>query len=90
MSNYDLIKQKIIKDIPKQMGFRTEPMLNDVLMWHSKGSQRSKYSHFEVHNCEGYFSIYDGEETESKVWDLSKRYLKDQSPELLEWLSILD
>ena len=48
-----------------------------------------KYSHFEVSKGEAYFSIYEGEETESIVWDLSKQYLKDQSPELLEWLSTL-
>jgi hypothetical protein len=61
-------------------------MLNDVLLWHTKSTERSKYSHFEVHLGEGYFSIYDGEETESKVWDLSKLYLKDQSPDIIEWL----
>jgi hypothetical protein len=65
-----------------------EPQLNDVLSWHSSNGI-DKYSHFEVSKGEAYFSIYEGEETESIVWDLSKQYLKDQSPELLEWLSTL-
>jgi hypothetical protein len=63
-------------------------MLNDVLKWHSSNG-RDKYSHFEVSKGEAYFSIYDGEETESLVWDLSKPFLKDQSNELLEWLADL-
>lgn len=62
--------------------------LNDVLLWHSSNGV-DKYSHFEVSKGEAYFSIYEGEETESIVWDLSKQYLKDQSPELIEWLSTL-
>lgn len=62
-----------------------EPMLNDVLEWHSKNGN-DKYSHFEVSKGEAYFSIYDGEETESLIWDLSKPYLKDQSPELIDFL----
>jgi len=65
-----------------------EPMLNDVLLWHSSNSI-DKYSHFEVSKGEAYFSIYDGEKTESLVWNLSKPYLKDQSSELIEWLSTL-
>jgi hypothetical protein len=63
-------------------------MLNDVLKWHSSNG-RDKYSHFEISKGEAYFSIYDGEETESLVWDLSKPFLKDQSNELLEWLADL-
>ena len=63
-------------------------MLNDVLKWHSSNG-RDKYSHFEISKGEAYFSIYDGEETESIIWDLSKPYLKDQSKELLEWLADL-
>lgn len=65
-----------------------EPMLNDVLLWHSQNGN-DKYSHFEVSKGEAYFSIYDGEETESLIWDLSKPYLKDQNSELIEWLSTL-
>ncbi len=62
-----------------------EIMLNNVLHWHSKKS-RNKYSHFEVSNGEGYFVIYDEEEAESKAWDLSKPYLKDQSEETIKFL----
>lgn len=65
-----------------------EPMLNDVLEYHSKDG-KDKYSHFEVSNGKAYFSIYDGEETESLVWDLTKPYLKDQSKELIEYLNNL-
>jgi len=61
------------------------PMLNHVLKWHSLGG-RDKYSHFEVSKGEAYFSIYDGEEVESILWDLSKMYLHEQSDELLNWL----
>ena len=63
-------------------------MLNDVLKWHSLNG-RDKYSHFEVSKGEAYFSIYDGEETESIVWDLSKSNLKDQSKDLIDFLSEL-
>lgn len=68
--------------------FGKDPMLNDVLLWHSS-SGINKYSHFEVSKGEAYFSIYEGEESESIIWDLSKPYLKDQSYELIEWLSTL-
>ena len=63
-------------------------MLNDVLAWHSSKG-RNKYSHFEVSKEGSYFSIYDGEESETIVWDLKKPYLRDQSSELLEWLENL-
>jgi hypothetical protein len=62
-----------------------EPMLNDVLLWHNKNG-RNKYSHFEVNHEEAYFSIYDGEETDSITWDLSNPYLKGQNSNLIEWL----
>ena len=65
------------------------PKLNDVLKWHSSNG-RDKYSHFEVSKGEAYFSIYDGEEIDSIVWDLSKIYLHEQSNELIEWLAALD
>jgi len=64
------------------------PALNDVLKWHSSNG-RDKYSHFEVSKGEAYFSIYDGEESDSIVWDLSKTYLHEQSNELIEWLAEL-
>lgn len=60
--------------------------LNDVLEWHSKDG-RDKYSHFEVSKGEAYFSIYDGEEVESIVWNLSSVFLADQSDELKEFLN---
>lgn len=63
-------------------------MLNDVLKWHSYNG-RDKYSHFEISKGEAYFSIYDGEEAESIIWDLSKPLLKDQSQELISWLADL-
>ena len=62
-----------------------EPLLNDVLEWHSLNG-RCKYSHFEVSKGEAYFSIYDGEENESINWDLSKLKLSDQSEELINFL----
>ena len=69
-----------------------EPMLNDVLEWHSK--QHSKNSHFEVFNIvmndvkhpAGVFLDYSEEDTARFIWDLSKPYLKDQSPELIKFL----
>jgi hypothetical protein len=64
------------------------PKLNDVLKWHSSNG-RDKYSHFEVAKGEAYFSIYDGEESDSIVWDLSKVHLHEQSNELIEWLAEL-
>ena len=62
-----------------------EPLLNDVLEWHSLNG-RCKYSHFEVSKGEAYFSIYDGEENESIILDLSKSKLSDQSEELINFL----
>jgi hypothetical protein len=64
------------------------PKLNDVLKWHSSNG-RDKYSHFEVSKGEAYFLIYNGEETESVIWDLSKVNLHEQSNELIEWLADL-
>ena len=64
------------------------PKLNDVLKWHSSNG-RDKYSHFEVSKGEAYFSIYDGKESESIIWDLSKIHLHEQSNELIEWLADL-
>jgi len=64
------------------------PKLNDVLKWHSSNG-RDKYSHFEVSKGEAYFSIYDGEESDSIIWDLSKMHLHEQSNELIEWLAEL-
>lgn len=64
------------------------PKLNDVLKWHSSNG-RDKYSHFEVSKGEAYFSIYDGEESYSIVWDLSKLHLHEQSNDLIEWLADL-
>lgn len=62
--------------------------LNDVLLWHSL-DKRDKYSHFEVHNGEGYFCIYDGEGNESLVWTLSSFLLADQSEKLKVFLNSL-
>lgn len=62
--------------------------LNDVLKWHSSNG-RDKYSHFEVSNGEAYFSLYDGEDKDDIVWDLSSCYLHEQSNELIEWLAEL-
>ncbi|MGH1520564.1 hypothetical protein [Chryseobacterium sp. JK1] len=72
--------------------FFKSPMLNDVLEWHSK--YYSKNSHFEVFNVvmnnekhsAGVFLDYSEEDTGRFIWDLSKPYLKDQSPELIEFL----
>lgn len=61
------------------------PKLNDVLKWYSSNG-RDKYSHFEVSKGEAYFSIYDGEESDTIVWDLSKVHLHEQSNNLIEWL----
>ena len=62
-----------------------EPMLNDILAWHSNKG-RNKYSHFEAVKSEGYFFIYDGEENCYVTWNLEKPYLKDQSDELINFL----
>ena len=72
-----------------------EPMFNDVLEWHSK--QHSKNSHFEVFNIvmnnekhpAGVFIDYSEEDTARFIWNLSKAYLKDQSPELINYLHSL-
>lgn len=61
------------------------PTLSQVLKWHSSNG-RDKYSHFEVSNGEAYFSIYDGEEIESIIWDLNFNDLQNQSEELKKWL----
>ncbi|MFP3835375.1 hypothetical protein [Chryseobacterium sp. SIMBA_028] len=69
-----------------------EPILNDVLEWHSK--HHSKNSHFEVFNIvmndvkhpAGVFLDYSEEDTARFIWDLSKPYLKDQTPELITFL----
>lgn len=69
-----------------------EPMLNEVLEWHSK--QHSKNSHFEVFNIvmndvkhpAGVSLDYSQEDTARFIWDLSKPYLKDQSPEVIKFL----
>nr|DAG72853.1 MAG TPA: hypothetical protein [Caudoviricetes sp.] len=69
-----------------------DPMLNDVLEWHSKFY--AKNSHFEVFNIvmnnekhpAGVFIDYSEEDTARYIWDLSKPYLKDQSPELIKFL----
>jgi hypothetical protein len=42
-----------------------------------------------VSKGEAYFSIYDGEESDSITWDLSKMHLHEQSNELIEWLAEL-
>ena len=60
--------------------------LSDVLEWQSTNG-RGKYSHFEVSKGEGYFCIYDGEESDSVLWDLSKPLLKDQPKEVIEYLN---
>ena len=62
--------------------------LNDVLEWHSKDG-RDKYSHFEVSKGQAYFSIYDGEEVESIIWNLSSVFLADQNEELINFLNTL-
>lgn len=70
-----------------------EPMLNDVLEWHQ--DNYSKNSHFEVETFSaedikysiGCFYSYDSDaEIEKYFWNLSKPYLKDQSPELIKFL----
>lgn len=78
-SGFRLVHKTVVPEPPK---------LNDVLKWHSSNG-RNKVSHFEVSKGEGYFSIYDGEESYSIVWDLSKVFLHEQSNELIEWLAEL-
>lgn len=74
---------------PKDLELVGKPiMLNDVLLWHSLNG-RDKYSHFEVSKGEAYFSIYDGEETESIIWNLNSPYLSEQSEELIKFLNEL-
>ena len=88
--NLTKLEYSILKELPHlgDLEVGRKVMLNDVLGWHSSKG-RDKYSHFEVSKEEAYFSIYDGEESESIVWDLKKPYLIDQSSELLEWLENL-
>ncbi len=81
MENYNF------KKLQQSIGCGT-PLLNDVLKWHSQNG-RDKYSHFEVSKGEAYFSIYDGEENDSIVWDLNFAALENQSDKLIEWLSEL-
>lgn len=64
-----------------------EPMLNDVLEW-------VKLNQFLIDDLyvdeDGYFGLIDYGLREFKClnahWDLSKRYLKDQSDEVIEFL----
>lgn len=71
-----------------------EITLSDVLLWHS-AEGRDSSSRFEVFEGKAMFLLYDVEEYRSVCyfetkridWDLSKPYLKDQSNELIEWLS---
>lgn len=72
------------------------PMLNDVLEWHQ--DYFSKNSHFEVESFTaedvkysiGCFYNYDSDdELEKYFWDLSKPFIKDQSPELIKFLHSL-
>jgi hypothetical protein len=73
-----------------------DPMLNDVMEWHQ--DYFSKNSHFEVETFSaegvkysiGCFYSYDSDdEIEKYFWNLSKPYLKDQSPELIKFLHSL-
>lgn len=81
------MKNILLKKLQESIGCKT-PLLTDVLKWHSSNS-RDKYSHFEVSDGEAYFSIYDGEEHDSIVWDLNFSALENQSNKLIEWLSEL-
>lgn len=58
-----------------------EPMLNDVLEW--LGLMGVEYISYD-----GQLYIYKEIET-GFIWDLSKPYLKDQSPELITFLHSL-
>lgn len=87
----------ITRDIYESIHIEADSiMLNDVLYWHKKS--HSKYSHFEVHKSAdkrqsdglspiGVFVCYTGEETEFYIWDLSKRYLHEQSEKLIQFLA---
>lgn len=92
ISQYSLdegVKNEDVKILGK------EPMLHDVLDWHTR--YYSKNSHFEVSNIiindvkcpAGVFLDYSEEDTARFIWDLSKIYLKDQSPELIKFLHSL-
>jgi hypothetical protein len=59
--------------------------LNHVIKWHSLNG-RDKYSHFEISKGEAYFSIYDGDEKDSIIWNLDDEFLHTQSQELIEFL----
>lgn len=77
----------LLKKLQESIGCEN-PQLTDVLKWHSSNG-RDKYSHFKVSEGQAYFSIYDGEEHDSIVWDLNFPALTFQSKELIEWLSDL-
>lgn len=62
-----------------------EPMLIDVLKWHSFGDNRSI---FGVVEGDLYFYKYDNEDNCYEHWNDS-HYLKDQSEELINWLASL-
>lgn len=81
------MKSFYLKKLNESIG-NDNPTLSQVLKWYST-NRRDKYSHFEVSNGEAYFSIYDGEESESIIWDLKFEELKNQSEKLIEWLENL-
>jgi len=76
-----------LKKLQESIGDDT-PTLSQVLKWHSSDG-RDKYSHFEVSKDEAYFSVYDGEESDSIVWNLTFEELENQSDEIIEWLAEL-
>ncbi|MGK6342810.1 hypothetical protein ACMGDK_11260 [Chryseobacterium sp. DT-3] len=52
---------------------KKDPMLNDVLEWYDKHANILRNRSFDKHKA-------------WIEWDLSKPYLKDQSPELIKYL----
>lgn len=56
-------------------------LLNDVLQWYDENVE------FETNNGQGFYTrgFYDDFENWFE-WDMSKPYLKDQSPELITFL----
>ena len=75
-------------DSIQKLFIRETIQLNNVLLWHSMNN-RNKYSHFEIINGSGFFIDYDGDDTQTFIWDLTIPYLHEQSESLIEYLAEL-
>lgn len=70
------------------------PMLNDVLEWLTilnldNITVEFSNQEFCIAKDNSQVDHYDDDDFEGVIWDLSKPYLKDQSPELIDFLHSL-